>query len=218
MNTANSSSQFGEDLMVMTHFQGRSDLTFVEVGAYLPDALSQTYQLEKAGWTGLLVEPQPHLCEQLRRVRTAKVFEVACGSPMDHGSKLRFELNASLSRLLKADEQTTHPVMEVPVMTLNSILESSGVETINFLSIDTEGFELAVMQGLDFEKYKPELVVIEDHFESLEKDRFLRSKGYKAVKRVGCNNWYIPRGSSIPTPLKYKFYFPLRRVKATLGI
>ena len=32
---------------------------------------------------------------------------------------------------------------------------------IDFISIDVEGFELNVLKGLDFKKYKPKLVVLE---------------------------------------------------------
>ena len=40
---------------------------FVEVGANEPQHGSQSWQFEQAGWSGVLVEPQPDLAERLRR-------------------------------------------------------------------------------------------------------------------------------------------------------
>jgi hypothetical protein len=56
---------------------------FVEVGAKEPRERSQTWFLEQAGWTGVLVEPQPDLAVQLRAKRKARV--VACSPKMPAG-------------------------------------------------------------------------------------------------------------------------------------
>ena len=65
---------------------------FVEVGANEPRERSQTWFLEQAGWTGVLVEPQPDLAVQLRAKRKARVFEVACSSPENAGRNLSFHV------------------------------------------------------------------------------------------------------------------------------
>ncbi len=51
---------------------------FVEVGANEPRARPQTFHLEQASWTGVMIEPQPARAAQLRAERKAKVFAVAC--------------------------------------------------------------------------------------------------------------------------------------------
>ncbi|MGH7992430.1 MAG: FkbM family methyltransferase, partial [Limisphaerales bacterium] len=81
----------------------------------------------------------------------------------------------------------------VKVTTLNKVLESAGMEKIDFLSLDVEGHEIEVMRGMNFEKYKPLLILIEDGVRDLSKHKFLRSRGYKLVKRTTINNWYVPR-------------------------
>jgi hypothetical protein len=45
---------------------------FVEVGANRPENLSQTFDLEQRGWTGVLIEPQPHLADELRQRSSPK--------------------------------------------------------------------------------------------------------------------------------------------------
>ena len=49
------------------------------------------------------------------------------------------------------------------------------------------------MRGLDFKKFRPALVLIEDGCRDLDKHRYLRQNGYKLVKRTTLNNWYIPQ-------------------------
>ena len=44
---------------------------------------------------------------------------------------------------------------------MNKLLERTRVQTIDFLSMDIEGAELAAHNGFDIEKYKPRLVCVE---------------------------------------------------------
>ena len=50
-----------EQTRVREFFGGDNSGYFVEVGANHPTHGSQTWHLEQAGWTGVLVEPQPDL-------------------------------------------------------------------------------------------------------------------------------------------------------------
>jgi hypothetical protein len=70
---------------------------FVEVGAFHPVFLSQTWMLEQRGWDGLLIEPIPAQAEHLRRDRRARVFQVACGNPQQHGCIQKMSVRGALS-------------------------------------------------------------------------------------------------------------------------
>src|SRR6201995_4418641 len=70
-----------EQALIRDFFAGEISGTFVEVGANHPTFGSQTWHLEQAGWTGVLVEPQPDLAAVLAASRNAQVFAVACTSP-----------------------------------------------------------------------------------------------------------------------------------------
>ena len=75
-------AQWGDDVLVWEHFGKKTDGVFLEAGANHPTSLSQTYLLEKRGWTGVLVEPVPECCEKLRAERAgSQVFQNALGSP-----------------------------------------------------------------------------------------------------------------------------------------
>src|SRR5690606_2045990 len=75
-----------EQRLVQRFFDDRRDGVFIEVGANEPKRGSQSWHLEQIGWRGLLVEPIPALCEQLRAERpNARIVEAACGSPEQRG-------------------------------------------------------------------------------------------------------------------------------------
>ena len=50
---------------------------------------------------------------------------------------------------------------KIPAITLTTILDQVEPEKINLLSLDVEGYELNALRGIDFEKYKPEVIVVE---------------------------------------------------------
>ena len=181
-------------------FRGARSGYFVDVGANDPQADSQTWHLEQAGWHGVLVEPQPDLAEQLRRTRSAKVYAVACSSPQRAGRAVRIHLagpHSSLDPDLIVSGVPTQGSIEVPARTLDDILRDAGAPApIDFLSIDVEGHEIEVLAGFDIARWRPRLVLIEDHVVSLDKHRHLTRAGYRLVRRTGLNAWYVPGASA----------------------
>jgi FkbM family methyltransferase len=141
-----------ETRLIAAFFSGRQGF-FVEVGANEPRERSQTWHLEQAGWSGVLIEPQPELAAQLRAHRTAKVFAVACSSPANAGKTLPLHVAgplSSLDRARMAPGASPETVIEVPVRTLDSVLAEAGAPVgFDFLSIDVEGHEIEVLRGFD---------------------------------------------------------------------
>ena len=83
-------SQFGEDKLIFDYFNKKNGV-FVEIGANDPILLSQTYLFERSGWTGILVEPLPHLAKRLRSLRPgSRVFECAAASPERRGTAVMY--------------------------------------------------------------------------------------------------------------------------------
>ena len=195
---------------------------FVEVGANEPRARSQTFHLEQAGWTGLLIEPQPALAAQLRAERSAKVFAVACSAPENAGRALPLHVAgplSSLDRARMAPGAAPEAVIEVPARTLDSVLEEAGApEGFDFLSIDVEGHELEVLRGFDIKRWRPRLILLEDHVADLSKHRYLKTAGYRIVRRYENNGWYVARGDATKASLadrweicrKYYLALPFR--------
>ena len=196
-------SETEEKKLVLKNFQNRRNGIFVEVGANDPVNSSQTWLLEQNGWRGVLVEPLSALCEKLRAQRkNSQVFQVACSSPDLEGEAemhVGTDTGHSTLEMVKASAGTSFAGTErVKITTLDKVLQAAGIAQIDFLSIDVEGHEIEVMRGLDFSKYRPALILIEDGLQDLTRHRFLAARGYQVVKRTHLNNWYVPRGSDFP--------------------
>jgi FkbM family methyltransferase len=189
----------GECDLVHLYFGRAKTGYYIEVGANEPKKSSQTWMLEQAGWTGLLIEPNPDLCDLLRKERPkSTVVQAACAGAADVGRAKFHIAKNNLHSSLSGSHADFNPdilrVIEVDVLTLDSIIQSNSSPRVDFLSIDVEGHQLSVLQGIDFKKHAPRLVMIEDHLTSYQTHLFMGKAGYKLAKRTGLNNWYIPAG------------------------
>jgi len=185
-----------EDALKAEFFAATRNGFFVEVGANEPQRGSQTWPLEQAGWTGILVEPQPELATQLRQSRRARVVAAACSSPENAGGVVTLYLSGPHSSLhpgLAVASSVSHGTMRVPARTLDDILVDAGAPApIDFVSIDVEGHEVEVLRGFDIARWRPRLILVEDHVTSLATHRFLTRAGYRLIRRTGLNGWYVP--------------------------
>ena len=104
------------------------------------------------------------------------------------------------------------------------MLKTAGFDRLDYLSLDLEGFELPALQGLDFTRIRPRVVIIEDRLENLSRHRFMLRQGYKLVRRNGSNNWYLPCEEPFPVTLatrmklfrKCYLSLPFRHLRDTL--
>jgi FkbM family methyltransferase len=209
-------------------FFGSETGFFVEVGANHPTEHSQSWHLEQIGWAGVLIEPQPHLAAFLVSARKAKVFAVACTSPEQAGPPVLLYVDGPRSGLepkRMANTAVVTGTILVPTRTLDSILEEAEAPVpIDLLSVDVEGHEPEVLQGFDFARWQPRLILVEDHVSSLRTHRELKAAGYRLIRRLEFNGWYVPADSPIYPTLrercefarKYYLALPFRKLRNAL--
>jgi FkbM family methyltransferase len=203
MEALASFAQNGEDLLAWNYFERKATGFFVEVGANHPTRLSQTWFLEQRGWKGILVEPLPACCEELRAARkNSRVVQAAAGAQAGQAV-----LNVAASDVWSHLGETKGlPVVSripVAVRTLDDILAECQAPHVDLLSVDTEGMELDVLRGLNFAKHRPSLLLLEDHMDTLALYFYMRRQGYKLIKRTPPNNWWAPRDApSLPVSLR----------------
>lgn len=213
-----------EEINLIAEFFGNRRGIFVEVGAYHPVVISQTWHLESRGWTGLLVEPIPEMAEMLRRERSAQVAQVACGSPAQHGTHARLRVLGVFTTIGKDfldPGLTPDRIQEVQVVTLDSLITEAGIARVDFLSIDVEGHEIQVLEGFALEHYRPSLILMEDFVLGRRRHRHMKRRGYRLVRRTHFNSWYVPRESDFRVSLfgrwqlfrKYTLGVPFRVVR-----
>ena len=102
---------------------------FVEVGANDPHERSQTWHLEQAGWTGVLVEPQPDLAGKLRadaqgQGLRGRLFVAGQCRPVRCRCMSRVRCRRSTASAWRR-APTPETVIEVPVRTLDNILDEA---------------------------------------------------------------------------------------------
>ena len=108
-------------------------------------------------------------------MRRAEVFAVACSSPQNAGRRMPLHVAGALSSLDRdrmAPGSQPERVIEVPVRTLDDILlEARAPVQFELLSVDVEGHELEVLSGFDLARWRPRLILLEDHVGDLERHR-----------------------------------------------
>jgi len=199
-------SQYAEDVLLDRIF-GDHKGNCVEVGANDGVKFSNTKHFEELGWQCILVEPTPNLCAAIRQARVGLLFECAASShegTMDfyvvEGHDLYSSLEAHATMFASPAHQNARVnIIPVQVRRLDSIITESGVNAIDFISIDVEGHELAVLEGFTIDRWKPKLVLVEDASELEESpvQDFLQSFNYKRFYRSGGNDWYARSDISV---------------------
>ncbi len=212
-----------EQMLVRQFFGNSSDGFYVDVGANHPTIDSQSRHLEQLGWNGLLLEPLPAYCEMLRAERKGTVVQCACSSPANHGRRLNL-ISAGVHSTLNASPIALgaqgREVIEVECKTLDSVLEEQGVKPgFDFISIDIEGHEMEMFEGFDLKRWKPKLVLLEDHVISHQKHDHMASNGYHLILRTGLNSWYVTGRFSFSMAArlekfrKYWLGLPFRKIR-----
>jgi FkbM family methyltransferase len=216
-----------EHALVREFFGDESSGYFVEVGANHLAENSQSWHLEQAGWTGVLVEPQPELAAFLVTSRKARVFANACSSPENAGQSLPLHVDGPRSALardrISPGAQAAY-VIVVPARTLDSILdEAEAPAPIDLLSIEVDGHETEVLRGFDFDRWQPLLILVKDHVNSLQTHRYLKKHDYRLIRRLGHTGWYVPAADAATVSSserweilrKYYLALPFRVVRNT---
>jgi FkbM family methyltransferase len=171
----------GMDRALLPHIRGHPGI-FIEAGAYDGLTQSNTALLEFSfGWSGLLVEPIPELAARCRANRPAScVVQAALVTPDHRGDAITMtycnrssivdggrggpEEDAAwihACRRLPGQEDIQPYRVTVPARTLSSMIEAVGLRRIDFMSLDLEGYEAAALLGVDFERHRPELLLVE---------------------------------------------------------
>ena len=193
-------AEHNEQELIRQFFGNKPDGFFVDVGANEPVYLSQSWHLEQLGWRGIMIEPLPAYCDQLRTQRTNPVVQVACSSPENHGQTLKLLVAGGHSTLNAAPialGTESREYADVMCRTLDSTLQDCNVPVnFDFVSIDIEGHEMEMFKGFTLRRWLPKLVLLEDHVTSHDKHNFMTSCGYQLILRTGLNSWYVPASAN----------------------
>jgi len=192
-------AQLNQDTSILDYYYYKRNGFFVEVGAYDGISLSNTYLLEKRyGWTGICVEPLPEEFTKLTNNRPESIcVNKAAFSTSD--LEVDYAVAGMLSGIVEYidchKEVWNAPRIKVKTITLNDILKQCHApHYIEYLSLDTEGTELEILEALDFNLYQFGVIHLEHNGIEPRRNnirRFLESKGYLYKRENQWDDEYI---------------------------
>lgn len=194
-------SQYGQDKYVLNElFSKQGEGFFIDIGANDGVTFSNTYVMERKGWKGIAIEPNPVVFEKLAKERHCHL-ENACIA-LEKGTS-RFRKISGPSEMLSGIVDTYNEKhleridrelkerggdfqdIEVPALTFSDLLEKYQVKQIDFLSIDIEGGELDVISNIDFNAIDVKVIAIENNYGNAMIPVILRSYGFIIKAIVG---------------------------------
>ncbi len=182
--------------------------SYLDIGANFPVAFNNTYFLYAKGCKGVCVEPDPSLIPDLKKYRGRDII-LNIGVGLSEVSEADFYIfNAKGLNTFSKEEAEfrqsfgtykVQQVLKVPLQTINNIIAEHFTTPPNFLSIDVEGLDLAILQSLDFSRYKPDVICTETI--SYDEGRgtrkltdiidFVSSKGYVVYADTHINTIFV---------------------------
>lgn len=158
---------------------------FIEVGGHDGVEQSNTKLLEESyNWTGILVEPSPILYPTLCKNRPHSLcFQCALGSFEENGTFVEGDFDGSTMSSVNGERLNRPATEKVLMRSLQSILDETNVHHVNFFSLDTEGYELNILHGIDFERTQFDYILIEiNNNQYGQITGFLLEKGYEMIQ------------------------------------
>jgi len=168
-------SQAGEDMVI--HFLlyelnlSLEDITYLDLGANHAKFLSNTFHFYKRGIRGVLVEANPALISELKFYRHGDLILNRCiaeksGDTVDfyvlNGDGLSTASKESAEEFIaKSAGLSIDRTVSIETISVNDVIENYMGKSPTILNIDIEGNEMEVLRSIDFEKYRPMIIVAE---------------------------------------------------------
>ena len=201
---AKTDSQLRQDLFVLSETGFKRRGYFVEFGATNGVDLSNTLLLEREfNWTGILSEPARVWHEELAKNRTCYInhncIYKESGREMVFAEAREAELStmesfmASDNHHLRRNDSIKYGVNSLTLVDL--LKKYDAPQSIDYLSIDTEGSEYEILAAFDYDLYDIKIITCEHNYTPNRKLIFelLTSKGYvrKFEEVSQWDDWYV---------------------------
>lgn len=196
-----------EDVMLWRALKNIDKGFYIDIGAAWPEIDSVTKSFYDMGWSGINVEPNPVHYDALASARPRdtnlkkavsdkagtlgiSIFSDTGLSTLDEIAALRHERSGWYAQKQKVQTVTLKEICEeyVPMG-----------QQIHFLKVDVEGAELQVLQGSDWERFRPWVVVLEATLPLSQVENYqewelvLLGVGYVFAYADGLNRFYVSK-------------------------
>ncbi|MBV8528498.1 MAG: FkbM family methyltransferase [Candidatus Dormibacteraeota bacterium] len=198
-------AQNHEDVLLARALADTTSGFYIDVGAYDPTEDSVTRHFYDLGWRGINIEPQAKYAARLRAARPRDVtLQVALSdapgtATLHHalaGDGLATIDTAETGRLRAFGQLGDEEAVTVTTLAQVCAEHCDEGTPISFLKIDVEGHERPVLEGADWSRWLPRIVVVEAAEPLTTRpvhqgwEPILVAAGYAAVLFDGVNRWY----------------------------
>lgn len=173
-------AQVGQDSIILDLLGNNG--YFIDLAANDALDLTNTLALERKGWTGLCVEPNPVYWYGLSHRKCTVVGAMVAGTESKK-VKVKFRgvyggiVGKLDNRLANRKKEPDAAVVTRYTAPITEVLESFKVpKTIDYLSLDVEGSEYEIMKSFPFETYTIRVMTIERPNKQLR--QLLNDNGY----------------------------------------
>ena len=192
-----------EDVMLSRALSHVENGFYIDVGANDPNIESVTKTFYERGWHGINIEPLSTHFADLQNQRPRDI-NIRCAGGATAGEIEIWECDvrgwASVDKEAIARHIARGNVgryQQVPMIPLSTICNQHAPSDIHFLKIDVEGFEHAVLLGMDFQSHRPWVIVVEATRPNTQEEFFLQwqellfDASYRFIYADGLNRFYL---------------------------
>lgn len=194
----------GEDLILakyLPELNGR----YLDIGSGNPTLGSNTFLFYKRGWSGITIDPlkRSFRKHQFKRKRDSQLIGVVTGSTNLTANVIFYEYSAddfsttSEDRYLELLKEGTTPISihEAKIIDLKQLNLLAAPLDPYLLDIDIEGDELAVLNSIDWSKFLPRVIAVEEWvspiYVSTDVRLLLEGKNYVLASRAAITSIYV---------------------------
>ncbi len=200
-------SQYAQDFLLNeVLFKGKRNGIFLDIGAHDGVTLSNSCFFEKEmGWSGICVEPIPEVFARLQQNRIATLvnacitdtdgdiaFTRITGYPEMLSGITKNQDQKHLDRINREIAEKGGSVKQILVagISLRSLFMQHQVTHIDFVSIDTEGNELPIIESFPFDLVQPKIFLVENNNKDNAVKNLLAKQGYRKIIKTGDDFFY----------------------------
>ena len=150
-------SQFKEDEWIINNLSIPDNGFFIEIGCGADGVLhSNSKYFEDIGWDGFLIEADPSAIEGIQKHRLCPVFNYAASNKDNTYIDFYIHENKEYSGVLRKSNKK----ISIKTMSIYTLLKYIGCSRhIDILSVDTEGTEIEVLDGMI--DIRPSILIVE---------------------------------------------------------
>ncbi|MBM3125993.1 MAG: FkbM family methyltransferase [Chloroflexi bacterium] len=212
-NTKGHFGQWAEDVLVRKLFpKNMKTGIYLDIGAYHPFKHSNTAYLWLKGWQGFNIDANPNTIKLFNRARpddkniwTAIVphdqfiqgvdrVDLMLPGAKDHASGI--SATGTVHPGVSSDRSFSESI-SVPAISVSKLLEQHNINNINYLNVDIEGYDQAIIEEFDFARCHPKVISIEDYSNTIQEalaspiTTHLAAQGYVLIGRAGPTSIFL---------------------------